>query len=88
LLTTMHLNLRVDPTQYISQIREVPSYDYIHMVRQPKYMIDLSLLNEKVHYLNEIFSPKEFVEKNKISLLRKDKPPTSNEYSRQRCNLS
>ncbi|KRF52508.1 group 1 glycosyl transferase [Bacillus sp. Soil768D1] len=67
--TVMHLNLRVDPTQYISQIREVPDYDYIHMVRQPKYMIDLSLLDEKVHYLNEIFSPKEYVERNNISLL-------------------
>ncbi|MGE7070041.1 glycosyltransferase [Peribacillus butanolivorans] len=65
----MHLNLRVDPTQYISQIREVPDYDYIHMVRQPKYMIDLSLLDEKVHYLNEIFSPKEYVERKNISLL-------------------
>jgi len=65
----MHLNLRVDPTQYISQIREVPGYDYIHMVRQPKYMIDLSLLNEKVHYLNEIFSAEEFAKKNNISLL-------------------
>ncbi|MFJ5714085.1 hypothetical protein [Neobacillus sp. NPDC093127] len=42
--TAMHLNLRVDPTQYISQIREVPNYDYIHMVRQPKYMIDLIFL--------------------------------------------
>ncbi|MGE7766820.1 glycosyltransferase [Peribacillus sp. NPDC096540] len=67
--TVMHLNLRVDPTQYISQIREVPDYDYIHMVRQPKYMIDLSLLNEKVHYLNEIFSPTEYVKRNNISLL-------------------
>ncbi|MDW7617108.1 glycosyltransferase [Peribacillus simplex] len=67
--TVMHLNLRVDPTQYISQIREVPDYDYIHMVRQPKDMIDLSLLNEKVHYLNEIFSPKEYMKKNNISLL-------------------
>jgi len=65
----MHLNLRVDPTQYIPQIRQVPGYDYIHLVRQPKYMTDLSLLNEKVHYLDEIFSPKEFVKKNKISLL-------------------
>lgn len=65
----IHLNLRVDPTQYVSQIREVPGYDYIHMVRQPKYMVDLSLLNEKVHYLNEIFSPKDFVEKNRVSLL-------------------
>ncbi|MFC9599775.1 glycosyltransferase [Peribacillus butanolivorans] len=67
--TAMHLNLRVDPTQYISQIREVPDYDYIHIVRQPKYMVDLPLLNEKVHYLNEIFSPKEYVERNNISLL-------------------
>ncbi|MED3790624.1 glycosyltransferase [Peribacillus frigoritolerans] len=67
--TVMHLNLRVDPTQYISQIREVPDYDYIHMVRQPKYMLDLSLLNEKVHYLNEVFSPKEYVKRNNISLL-------------------
>lgn len=65
----MHLNLRVDPTQYISQIREVPGYDYIHMVRQPKYMVDLSLLNERVHYLDEIFSPEKFVKNNKISLL-------------------
>jgi colanic acid/amylovoran biosynthesis glycosyltransferase len=65
----LHLNLRVDPTQYISQIREVPGYDYIHLVRQPKYMIDLPLLNEKVHYLNEIFSPKGYVKKNDISLL-------------------
>lgn len=65
----IHLNLRVDPTQYISQIRDVPNYDYIHLVRQPKYMTDLSLLNEKVHYLNEIFSPKEFVEINQVSLL-------------------
>lgn len=65
----MHLNLRVDPTQYISQIRNVPGYDYIHLVRQPKYMIDLSLLNNKVFYLNEIFSPREFVKKHKLSLL-------------------
>lgn len=69
LKTTMHLNLRVDPTQYIPQIREVPGYDYIHLVRQPKYMTDLSLLNEKVHYLNEIFSPAEFVKNHHISLL-------------------
>ncbi|PEJ27634.1 colanic acid biosynthesis glycosyltransferase WcaL [Peribacillus butanolivorans] len=67
--TVMHLNLRVDPTQYISQIREVPDYDYIHMVRQPSYMVDLSLLNEKVHYLNEIFSPKKYVKRNNITLL-------------------
>lgn len=67
--TAMHLNLRVDPTQYISQIREVPGYDYLHLVRQPKYMVDISLLNEKVNYLNEIFSSKEFTAKNKISLL-------------------
>lgn len=67
--TVMHLNLRVDPTQYISQIRNVPNYDYIHTVRQPKYMIDLSLLNEKVHYLNEIFSPTEFIKKHQLSLL-------------------
>jgi colanic acid/amylovoran biosynthesis glycosyltransferase len=65
----IHLNLRVDPTQYIPQIREVPGYDYIHLVRQPKYMVNLQLLNEKVHYLSEIFSPKEYVEKNKISLI-------------------
>ena len=65
----MHLNLRVDPTQYIPQIRDIPGYDYIHLVRQPKYMINLPLLNEQVHYLNEIFSPKEYVKKNKIDLL-------------------
>ncbi|MDY7965609.1 glycosyltransferase [Bacillus thuringiensis] len=67
--TTLHLNLRVDPTQYISQIREVPNYNYIHMVRKPQYMVDFSLLNEKVHYFSDIFSPKEYVEKNNISLL-------------------
>ncbi|EOP90047.1 hypothetical protein IGM_02236 [Bacillus cereus HuB4-4] len=67
--TTLHLNLRVDPTQYISQIREVPNYNYIHMVRQPQYMVDLSLLNEKVHYLDGIFSPKEYVKRNDISIL-------------------
>lgn len=67
--TVAHLNLRVDPTQYIPQIREVPGYDYIHMVRQPKYLTDLSLLNERVHYLSEIFSPKEYAKKHKISLL-------------------
>ncbi|MCE7793122.1 glycosyltransferase [Salipaludibacillus sp. CUR1] len=67
--TVMHLNLRVDPTQYIPQIREVPGYDYIHLVRQPKYMTDMSLLNERVHYLNEILSPKEHIRKNNISLL-------------------
>ncbi|GAM15533.1 glycosyl transferase, group 1 [Mesobacillus selenatarsenatis SF-1] len=39
------------------------------MVRQPKYMTDLSLLNEKVHYLSEIYSPKKFIKKNNISLL-------------------
>ena len=66
---SLHLNLRVDPTQYVSQIRDVPGYDYLHMVRQPKYMVDISLLNEKVHYLSEIFSAKEFVKKNNISLL-------------------
>ncbi|WP_163103334.1 glycosyltransferase [Peribacillus alkalitolerans] len=67
--TVLHLNLRVDPTQYISQIREIPRYDYIHLVRKPKYMVELSLLNEKVHYLNEIFSPNEYVNENNISLL-------------------
>ncbi|WP_040206769.1 glycosyltransferase [Neobacillus jeddahensis] len=67
--TVSHLNLRIDPTQYIPQIREVPGYDYIHLVRQPKYMIDLSLLNEKVYYLNEIFSAKAFAPKHNISLL-------------------
>ncbi|WP_077622995.1 glycosyltransferase [Sediminibacillus massiliensis] len=67
--TVMHLNLRVDPTQYIPQIREVPGYDYLHLVRQPKYMVDMSLLNEKVHYLNEIFTPEEFVKKNNINVL-------------------
>lgn len=67
--TVMHLNLRVDPTQYIEQIRQVPDFDYIHMVRQPKYMADISLLNEKVYYLSEIFSPAEFVKKNHISLM-------------------
>jgi colanic acid/amylovoran biosynthesis glycosyltransferase len=65
----MHLNLRVDPTQYISQIRNVPGYDYIHLVRQSKFMLDMSLLNNKVYYLDEIFSPKEYVKRNKISLL-------------------
>ncbi|MDY0855113.1 glycosyltransferase [Bacillus thuringiensis] len=39
------------------------------MVRQPQYMVDLSLLNEKVHYFSDIFSPKEYVKKNNISLL-------------------
>ncbi|MES1053156.1 colanic acid biosynthesis glycosyltransferase WcaL [Bacillus thuringiensis] len=67
--TVLHLNLRVDPTQYISQIREVPNYDYIHMIRKSDYMIDISLLNEKVHYFNDIFSPKEYVKRNNISLL-------------------
>lgn len=65
----MHLNLRVDPTQYIPQIRQVPGYDYIHLIRQPKYMIDSSLLNEKVHYLSEILSAQKYVKKNNISLL-------------------
>ncbi|RKQ29673.1 glycosyltransferase [Oceanobacillus halophilus] len=67
--TVMHLNLRVDPTQYVPQIRKVPDYDYIHLVRQPKYMIDMSLLNEKVHYLNEIYSPKKFVGKHDVGIL-------------------
>lgn len=67
--TAMHLNLRVDPTQYIPQIRNVPDYDYIHVVRQPKYMVDMSLLNDKVYYLNEIESPKKFVKKQKIKLI-------------------
>ncbi len=65
----MHLNLRVDPTQYIPQIRQVPRYDYIHLVRQPKYMIDMSLQNEKVQYLNEIFSPKKFIKRHNIHTL-------------------
>ncbi|KAA6460478.1 glycosyltransferase [Bacillus thuringiensis] len=67
--TVLHLNLRVDPTQYVSQIREVPNYNYIHMVRQPQYMVDLSLLNDKVYYVDQIFSPKEYVKENNISLL-------------------
>ncbi len=67
--TAMHLNLRVDPTQYIPQIRQVPGYEYIHLIRLPEYIVDNSLLNEKVHYLNEISSPKEYVNKNNISLL-------------------
>ncbi len=65
----MHLNLRVDPTQYIPQIREVPDYGHIHLVRQPKYMVNLPLLNEQVHYLSEIFSPEEYVKKNRVSLI-------------------
>ncbi|MEH7275012.1 glycosyltransferase [Neobacillus vireti] len=65
----IHMNLRVDPTQYIPQIRDIPGYDYIHLVRQPKYMVNLPLLNEKVHYYSEIFSPKEYVRKNDVSLI-------------------
>ncbi len=65
----MHLNLRVDPTQYIQQIRQVPGYDYIHLVRAPKHMTDLSLLNEKVHYLNNIWSKKDFVKEHDIQLM-------------------
>ena len=65
----IHMNLRVDPTQYIPQIRDIPGYDYIHLVRQPKYMVNLPLLNEKVHYYSEIFSPEEYVKKNKVSLI-------------------
>lgn len=67
--TVMHLNLRVDATQYIPQIREVPGYDYIHLIRQPKYIIEPSLFNDKVYYLSEIFSPHEYVKTNNISLL-------------------
>ncbi|TGA98709.1 glycosyltransferase [Sporolactobacillus shoreae] len=67
--TVMHLNLRVDRAQYIEQIRQVPGYEYIHMVRQAKYMTDLSLFNKKVYYLNEIFSPAEYVKNNHITLL-------------------
>ncbi|OEH93097.1 glycosyltransferase [Bacillus solimangrovi] len=67
--TTMHLNLRLDQTQYIPQIREIPGYDYIHLIRQPKYIIDPWLLNEKVYYLNEILSPHKYVKQNKVSLL-------------------
>lgn len=67
--TAIHLNLRVDPTQYIPQIREVPGYDYIHLVRQPKYMVDMSLLNDRVHYLSDIISPKKFVKEHKLSLI-------------------
>lgn len=69
LRTVMHLNLRVDPTQYIPQIREVPNYDYIHLLRQPKYMVDMSLLNDKVYYLNEIYDSKKFVKNHEIKLL-------------------
>lgn len=65
----IHMNLRVDPTQYIPQIRDIPGYDYIHLVRQPKYMVNLPLLNEKVHYYSEIFSPKKYVQKNDVSLI-------------------
>ncbi|OLS38512.1 hypothetical protein [Bacillus sp. MRMR6] len=36
--TALHLNLRVDPTQYIPPIHEVPSYEYFDLVRQPKYI--------------------------------------------------
>lgn len=67
--TVLHLNLRVDPTQYIPQIRNVPGYDYIHLVRQPKHLWDLSLLNDKVYYLSEIHSYKEFVEQHNIALI-------------------
>ncbi|WP_449538731.1 glycosyltransferase [Ferdinandcohnia sp. Marseille-Q9671] len=67
--TALHLNLRVDPTQYIPQIRNIPGYDYIHLVRQPKYMVDMSLLNDKVYYLNEIVDPKKYVKKQKVSLI-------------------
>ncbi|WNF37198.1 glycosyltransferase [Bacillaceae bacterium IKA-2] len=65
----IHLNLRLDATQYIPQIREVPGYEYIHLIRQPKYIIDPPLLNEKVYYLSEILSPEEYVQKNNISLI-------------------
>lgn len=67
--TVLHLNLRVDPTQYIAQIRNVPGYDYIHLVRQPKHLWDLSLLNEKIYYLSEIYSEEEFVHNHNIALI-------------------
>ena len=57
--TALHLNLKVNPTQYIHQIRQVPGYDYIHLVRDAQYMTDISLLNDKVYYLNDILNPKE-----------------------------
>ncbi|PLT35084.1 hypothetical protein [Bacillus sp. V5-8f] len=50
----MHLNLRVDPTQYISQVREVPGYDYIHLVRVPKYMVNLS--RQQLGFINAFFN--------------------------------
>ncbi|MDR7078920.1 glycosyltransferase involved in cell wall biosynthesis [Neobacillus niacini] len=65
----IHMNLRVDPTQYIPQIRDIPGYDYLHLVRQPKYVVNLPLLNKKVHYYSEIFSPKKYVEKHNVSLI-------------------
>ena len=65
----MHLNLRAESNQYIEQIRQVPGYDYIHLLRAPKYMTDMSLLNKKVSYLSDIYSPRTFVKENKISLL-------------------
>ncbi|WP_241654739.1 glycosyltransferase [Sporolactobacillus shoreae] len=65
----MHLNLRVDQTQYIPQIRQVPGYDYVHLVRKPEYMTDITLLNDKVYYLSEIFSPEDYVKKKHISLM-------------------
>jgi colanic acid/amylovoran biosynthesis glycosyltransferase len=69
LRTVMHLNLRVDRTQYLEQIRMVPGYDYIHLVREPKHMVDISLLNEKVYYLNDILLPRNFVKEQRISIL-------------------
>lgn len=65
----IHLNLRLDPTQYIPQIRQVPGFDYIHLIKEPKFLTDLSLLNEKVYYLNQIYSPEEYVQNNKVSIL-------------------
>ncbi len=59
----VHFNLRIDPNQYISQIRGVPTYDYIHLVQQSKDMVNSSFLNEMVYYFNEIFSTKIYVEK-------------------------
>lgn len=67
--TVLHLNLRVDPTQYIPQIRNVPGYDYIHLVRQPKHLWDLSLLNDKVYYLSEIHSYEEFKNIHQLSII-------------------
>lgn len=65
----LHLHLRLERSHFIPQIQQVPGYDYMHLIRKPKYVIDKNMNTKEVALLDGIKSEKKFAKKYEIKIL-------------------